>query len=728
MKYSIRILCIFYYITPIFCHAQTDTTFLNSEWKETDKVNANYYRLRTKLGDRQYVVEDHYLDGQIQMRGHYSQFVPANEDSIGNPAHNGIFVYYDNYSNTKTAEGELSLGKKTGRWKDYFVNSEYLKAEYEFNDGQLDGKAVYYDSLTHKVMLEGYYTANKQTGKWKTYYVPSGKLAKKFFFGDGEAIGSAKYFYESGELMAEGKCNEHTGREGEWTYYDKYAFVTKTETFLHDTLDGRCRKYKVWFSSRSYANCLWQEYYYKQGVLCDTVKVFDINTGKLKYSAVMKDGKLDGAYSLYNQNHLEKTGNFKDSLRMGTWKEFYPGTDKIQSEANYTNGKLDGIMTTFDKDGHKKSELHYEKGWQSGTQKKYYGNGKLKSVETWDYNEPEGPAIYYDSVTGQPNRELTYFTDKTNLMELNGYCANYYEPGIIKTEGILMYGEKNGEWKFYDEYGRLSSIKYFERGLLSGSFIQYYTRTGKKAVEGYFVNNKREGLFKYYFKNSDSLSCLERYRNDSMEGHFVYYHEPGIIKSKGDYKANVREGKWEFYYYNGQMKSTEYYKGGIKNGPARYYDSVSGNLIESGNYLNDSADGEWIFQQTVEPIRSVIVHFTNGQANGSLIVYDANKRPILKGNYNHDKKDGLWAGYYPQSNQILIQANFKNDILTGDMDIYYPNSKKMISQTYDSDGQKTSEKYFDENNRPLEQPDLKMRLTIDKEMKGLAGYILNTPE
>ncbi len=727
MRYSIRLLCLFLCLSPHFCSGQPDTIYINADWKETDKAHATYYRLSAKLGPDKYVVEDHYIDGNIQMVGHYSRPVRLNDDSTGNSARNGTFVFYENHSLTKTSEGIISEGKHEGKWRDYFVNSNTVKSEYNYKDGLEDGPMVAYDSLTHRVTMTGNYEEGVKTGKWKSYYSYSGKLAKKFIFGN-EGTATAKYFYESGELWAEGALNSSLGKEGEWTYYNKYGFVIKTETYMHDTLNGPMRKYRVSFTlNRTYSNCLWQEYNYNMGKISDTAKMYDINTGKLKYSLEVNDNRPDGQFTAYAHGHVVTTGQLNDSIKNGLWKEYYPGTDQIFREANYKNGKFDGSVITYFENGQKKKEEQYRDGWQSGIQKTYYKNGMLKSAETWDYNVPDGPASYYDSTSGQKTKDLTYFTDQTNLVQLNGYCANYYEPGSIKTEGTFIYGEKNGEWKFYDENGRLTSIKYFEKGLLSGPFLQYYPATAKKAVEGNYKDHKREGVFRYYFPNSDSLSGVEYYKNDSADGHFVYYSKPGVVKTTGDYASGRMTGEWRVYYNNGKIRSVENYLNDKKQGPAKYFDSITGYVLQAGQYANDGPDGEWTFFGEDTHQKAAVMHFANGMADGSINAYDKNGRLVFKGNFSEGQKNGQWITYYSGSNHIWTQTNFRKDTMTGESKILYESGKKMITQTYDDTGLKSSEKYYNENGRELEEPDLNMRLAIDKREKEMQAYMTKFP-
>ena len=91
----------------------------------------------------------------------------------------------------------------------------------------------------------------------------------------------------------------------------------------------------------------------------------------------------------------------------------------------------------------------------------------------------------------------------------SGQCVKeteYYESGVLKMEGALKDGHREGEWKCFFEDGKTQSTGFFHEGI----------RTGKATV----------------------------------------YHENGNLYMEGDYTDGHLSGKWNFYDEQGYLLET----------------------------------------------------------------------------------------------------------------------------------------------------------------------------
>jgi len=137
-----------------------DTTFFNSNWRDTTASAASYYRTRIRQGSV-WQVTDHYLNGKPQMSGAFS------DDSCH--IRQGPFTWYD------------SSGLP-------FHESEYL-------DNKINGKDTrYYKG--GKLELTGSYVNGKKHGAFTGYY-PSGKISGKAQFLDDKQV-SGNFYREDG--------------------------------------------------------------------------------------------------------------------------------------------------------------------------------------------------------------------------------------------------------------------------------------------------------------------------------------------------------------------------------------------------------------------------------------------------------------------------------------------------------------------------------------------------
>ncbi len=160
---------------------------------------------------------------------------------------------------------------------------------------------------------------------------------------------------------------------------------------------------------------------------------------------------------------------------------------------------------------------------------------------------------------------------------------NFYDNGIIKSEGYLVEGKKHGVWYFYSQQGDTISVNRYEAGVMSGR-------------QKYYENNR--------------LTFVETHVKGAENGERIHYYPNGQIDSQGMIINGKQDGEWRMFHDNGQLEKTLYFEmGNIKgpllnyhpngrialkgadangNGPIEYYDSL-GNLVWKMNYVNGVA-------------------------------------------------------------------------------------------------------------------------------------------
>lgn len=107
----------------------------------------------------------------------------------------------------------------------------------------------------------------------------------------------------------------------------------------------------------------------------------------------------------------------------------------------------------------------------------------------------------YDN--GQP--EYVKFFNK------KGECVKeveYYEDGVVKMEGAMRDGHREGEWKAFFPDGKPQSIGNFKDGLRSGNSVVYY-ESGIKMMEGEYTEGKHTGVWRYYDESGNLLKELD---------------------------------------------------------------------------------------------------------------------------------------------------------------------------------------------------------------------------
>lgn len=111
--------------------------------------------------------------------------------------------------------------------------------------------------------------------------------------------------------------------------------------------------------------------------------------------------------------------------------------------------------------------------------------------------------------------------------ELDGPSADYYESGVVKSEGVWANGKEDGEWHWYDSLGRLEMSGHYLSGSMHGVFTEYYAN-GSIKLEVPYKQGKMDGTGKSYFP-SGVLESIVHYEQGLQNGTAKYYHPNGVL-------------------------------------------------------------------------------------------------------------------------------------------------------------------------------------------------------
>jgi TonB family protein len=163
-----------------------------------------------------------------------------------------------------------------------------------------------------------------------------------------------------------------------------------------------------------------------------------------------------------------------------------------------------GPELTFYPDGKKESILNYNTGTLNGSCYYYYHNGTLKEVR--EYGNISAAGKWFNSPAGY--YLLTKYQDSTGKVMVtdgNGFLKEtYFVRGEVISEGNVIKGKKEGEWKIYDKHGDFNSAEKFKDGQLlegecslkGGKTYKYYDYE----VEPQFPGGETEFL-RYVYQN-----------------------------------------------------------------------------------------------------------------------------------------------------------------------------------------------------------------------------------
>ena len=92
---------------------------------------------------------------------------------------------------------------------------------------------------------------------------------------------------------------------------------------------------------------------------------------------------------------------------------------------------------------------------------------------------------------------IFFFIISIHLFAQKSYQKNYFDNGVIKSEGWIKNNQKNGYWKFYYENGNVEK----EGRYSTNKPIKYwyfYTQNGFKKSEGHFTKGNKANWWLFY--------------------------------------------------------------------------------------------------------------------------------------------------------------------------------------------------------------------------------------
>jgi len=202
---------------------------------------------------------------------------------------------------------------------------------------------------------------------------------------------------------------------------------------------------------------------------------------------------------------------------------------------------------------------------------------------------------------------LTLFSILALFSACNKVKREYYQNGKVKSETHYRFGKETGTTTYYHHWYPTKKMEItMKRGKRNGKMIQRF-----------FDNN---------------IELVAYYKNDLLEGAETYY------------------------YKNGNRSTLTHYSKGKKNGTATAW-YANGDIKESGTYVNDLVDGDWVNYDERGLLRGEGA-FDKG--TGKRITYDEIGRLQCETNFVNNKKEGLETHFLPNG-EIEKTYLFKED-------------------------------------------------------------------
>lgn len=307
----------------------------------------------------------------------------------------------------------------------------------------------------------------------------------------------------------------------------------------------------------------------------------------------------------------------------------------------------------------------------------------MKDVVKNNYTET---FIYFSlySLEGKLGKRL-----KKKTKEIEKFIEEYYQPRLItlfnkrKVEhfgivqevemfcddnipymvGPTVDGIKQGDYKYYDEYGRTLIIGAYKDDKADG--ITTYFDVDSNVIEiTNFTNGVKNGISTSYYSNGN-LQSEVNYLEGELHGDAKYYYILGGMSCKTEFINGKTEGKYICYYQNGTLKTEENYKNDSYDGLQSYY------------YLNKRKKMDFVYK--------------DGKGNGAFVGY----RPDGNIEYKYELKDNIlqdsYISYYPNGKMEVEQLRVNGGVIRKEFDL---NGKLLLLKDMDSEFNLKSLEYY----------------------------------
>ncbi|MCM4155681.1 hypothetical protein [Gramella sp. AN32] len=589
------------------------------------------------------------------------------------------------------------------KWKELSINASTKFLEVDgmqtsFNEYALEGTGMkkddhyvgkwdIYNVSGRKSGIAEFNDAGEKSGEWKWYY-PNGQLKEISHFAKGELNGENQHYYENGKLKSHSEF-ENGNLIGEFKYYNNDGALVQKKYFENNALNG---EFSTYFSfgemqpevTGNYVDGVLQgkafEYYANGDVYLEMNFKDDLKEGKETgflrngkkfYEQIYKEGVSVGRYHQYSlSENIVLEGEFnEEGGKTGEWKTYFPN-GILESLTTYKDGEINGLYQEYDADGKLFYEYDYRKEEIIGY-RFYEKNGDLIKE-----GKKKSGEFFYESFTpyGQKKSEGLYDISGGKT----GEWKFYDEYGKLDNSGAYKENEAQGVHKTFNSYGALISEINYKNNLEEGSYKTYHPN-GKIYSEGFFMAGKRHGEFQDYYIDG-TIKTRKYYHKGDLNGEVENYGPEGKIYSKdyydfGDINKSVyfdlEEKAFDSIQYNnenakytitskhanGSTKSVTDFVHGIKMGVYKYYD-LEGELRTTGEFLNNERTGIWKWYDRKGNLSSEVT-YDAGEIAGLDLDYYENGQIEDEDSYNYGVPQGTWKSYYP--NGILRVETIKEN-------------------------------------------------------------------
>jgi antitoxin component YwqK of YwqJK toxin-antitoxin module len=664
--------------------AQQDTMFFDTNWLETTRSEAAYFRPTPQPVENGYLITDYYITGEMQMQGisrdieeeayidtviWYYQSGSISQRRIYVDSDVNVEIYYYNKQGDMISHGT-------------YLNNEPYNGTFIEEVGLSFVKYTVKEGVTTQASLFSQDTANKCRGE---FYMKDGNYSKVDYFNNqGEPIGENNNLDENGGVI--------DGYEVSFGYSplfilsiaqkQGYKYITPKKYYY---TTGEVKAEELYNSDQAIQEIAGVIFYSKTGEKLDSAKILDgsIDSGRYyEYFEPIDD------YTITDQPQYINT--YKEGVLEGPFQEFYT-SGKLKTEGTNVNGYPDGVTTTYSETGAILYQMTYQESepwdgsimeddqlltFQNGEiikETEFFGNQKTKliishlpnNLTKTTYYSIDGKVIGTLSVNGETNYSVGP-VEAVSATDDDGYI--YQEDNSVVEAEVadaeVAMGDYdvsyNGVEAEYDNNDNIYCIRHYQNNLI----LQTESFYNNKLISN--IYNEGTSIF-YDLENNQKYKCT--YKNgEPQTGTMLEFDETGeFITNKKAYldgELNGESIQYAIYYddntnnyTNGHILTIKNFKNGRQHGESRFYD-MNQNLLSTVMYINGEPQNGTVYDYDYDGQIFAQVPYENGALQGDVTYsQDGNIYKIMSYKDDYLTKTITYLSLLPDSVLTLTYHN-----------------------------------------------------------------------
>ncbi len=560
-------------------------------------------------------------------------------------------------------------GNKRNGKQEVFYRSGKTFREFSNKDGLGEGPYVSYHP-NGELFEKGELKENWRTGVWEIFY-PDGKLEKKGKYSEGNKVGEWITYFPDGKKQFIKNFNSEGIPDGMIT-----EFTESGQLWSEKKVDeNKLVAYKYYGPE---GNLLVEESNSKGNM---PLKSFYPN-GALSSEGTLERGYINGPVVYYYPNgNIKLKANIKDDKWHGPNEEFYE-SGELQGATTYVEGKIEGYFRGFYPNGNIEKEGWVVQGESQQKWKEYYPNGTLRNEYFYKDGSYHGENKFYDSKGRIAYTEIFYEAVPVGMKHFDTLGNIFQQFELDEKSSDLVIESLKGNKYLTKSYscGENSSdiLNFYSDGNLSSRFhvknsqfqrFESFDLSGALLIEGEYLDNEPYGEWKYYDDNG-KLMLSERYDAGLIDGQSISYYPNGVVESDCEFKKGDKHGKCEFYDQYGKLQIRRFYNNGIVGFQYSKKDGTNSDTI----FIDNSKEDQQVISYFENGETAVIQTYSKGLIDGINMYFSINGDTVFYSERLNGRNHGPMRTFH-KNGSLKEQSWFYWDLKHGLEKKYYEDGK-----------------------------------------------------